>query len=233
MRKYNLMGYIGAMLLTMCACGNQDASTQSSSLSAAPEASASAEVSSLTEETSAEESALEESSLEEPAPSADELFYEFQQTAEGTAIKLQFYTRKGFPVKNGAVSVEMLQETQLLENSTSDVTLDSSSSVENASDQIELDESGFGFLSMQVGETYCLTVTDGDGELVGTATVALKNSEQLSGTTDEDNVICIAVPEPENLAVDAAITATDDDGTVSTFMLSRIAEWTAASLDEE
>ena len=232
MRKYNFMACAGALLLTLCACGNQNTSTQDSSLSAAPEASA-AEVSTVTEESSVEESAVEESVLEEPAPTVDELFYEFRQTADGTAVKLQFYTRKGFPVKSGAVTVEALQETQLLENSTEDAELVPETSTENKTDEIDLDESGFGFLSMQVGETYRLTVTDGDGELVGTATVALETGDQLSGADGEDNVIYITVPEPENLAVDAAITATDDDGTISVFSLSRISEWTEAQLSDE
>lgn len=233
MRKYNFMVCAGALLLTLCACGNQNTSTQDSSLSAAPEASAAAEVSTVTGESSAEESTLEESVFGEPAPTADELFYEFRQTADGTAVKLQFYTRKGFPVKSGAVTVEALQETQLLENSTEDAEVVPETSTENKTDEIDLDESGFGFLAMQVGATYRLTVTDGDGELVGTATLALETGEQLSGADGEDNVIYITVPEPENLAVDAAITATDDDGTISVFSLSRISEWTEAQLSDE
>ena len=233
MRKYRFMICAGALLLALCACGNQNASTQDSSLTAAPESSTSAEDSTLAEENSVEESALEESVLEEAVPTADELFYEFRQTADGTAVKLQFYTRKGFPVKNGAVTVEALQETQLLENSTEDAELVPETSTENKTDEIDLDESGFGFLAMQVGETYRLTVTDADGELVGTATVTLESGDQLSGADGEDNVIYITVPEPENLAVDAAITATDDDGTVSVFSLSRISEWTEAQLSDE
>ena len=232
MRKYRFMICAGALLLALCACGNQNASTQDSSLSAAPETSASAEVSTL-EEASAADSTPEESVLEESAPTSDELFYEFRQTADGTAVKLQFYTRKGFPVKSGAVTVEALQETQLLENSTEDAEVVPETSTENKTDEIDLDESGFGFLAMQVGITYRLTVTDGDGELVGTATVALEAGDQLSGTTNEDNVIYITVPEPENIAVDAAITATDDDGTISVFSLSRISEWTEAQLSDE
>ena len=232
MRKYRFMICAGALLLALCACGNQNASTQDSSLSAAPETSASAEVSTL-EEASAADSTPEESVLEESAPTSDELFYEFRQTADGTAVKLQFYTRKGFPVKSGAVTVETLAETQLSEDSTDDAELVPATSTERKTDEIDLDESGFGFLSMQVGETYRLTVTDADGELVGTATVTLESGDQLSGMTNANNVIDITVPEPENLAVDAAITATDDDGTVSVFSLSRISEWTEAQLSDE
>ena len=233
MRKYRFMVCVGALLLTLTACGAQNASTQDSSLSVAPESSVSAEDSTLAEENSVEESAVEESVLEESAPTADELFYEFRQTADGTAVKLQFYTGKGFPVKSGSVTVETLAETQLPEDSTNNAELVPEASTENKTEKINLDESGIGFLSMQVGETYRLTVTDGDGELIGTATVALETGDQLSGADGEDNVIYITVPEPENLAVDAAITATDDDGTISVFSLSRISEWTEAQLSDE
>lgn len=209
-RKISLLLWscIAAMLL--CACGGTESVLSVSGADAEDSASAvSAEAGSA--ESSAEESSAEEDSTVEE-PDADELFYEFTQTATGTPVKLQIYNRKGFPVKNGTVTLQRLEESQ---DSSGEATL-------TDREKLEIDKSGFAFLDLQPGESYVLTVKDADGEPAGSCTLALETGTETAGTTEENGGISMTA----GTAVDAAITATDDDGEEAGFTLSRIGAWT-------
>lgn len=208
-RKISLLLWCCIAAMLLCACGGTESVSSASGADSSVSAQDSAEAGSA--ESSAEESSAEEDSTVEE-PDADELFYEFTQTATGTPVKLQIYNRKGFPVKNGTVTLQRLEESQ---DSSGEATL-------TDREKLEIDKSGFAFLDLQPGESYVLTVKDADGEPAGSCTLALETGTETAGTTEENGGISMTA----GAAVDAAITATDDDGEKVGFTLSRIGAWT-------
>lgn len=199
--QYISIGAALALMLSMAACSSED--TQSSASSGSETSAVSTQEDSAEESSevsSAEESAVE-SSVEEEI-SIDEQFADFVEVSSGICLKLQVYDRKGTPVRNGTVTVESSAGSQ----------------------QADTDFSGYAFLSdLLPDQEYTLTVNNEDGEPVGTATLQIAEGDSYGML--EEGEIAFTVADGNVSMVDLAITATEDDGTVSRFELSRIAAW--------
>ena len=191
-----------SLLLALAGCGSSETSEEvSTSESAASEEIASAE------ESAAEDSA-EASAEEEYEPTVDELFDELTQESDGVFIKLQCYDRRGTPIRNGEVVITDGSEERTFET----------------------DFSGFALIdAMAVDTAYTVTIDDADEEEpapYGSFTLTLLEADEYAGEEDaEAGSITVSVANGLDSCVDMAVTATDDDGTVSLFSLSRISAW--------
>ncbi len=88
----------------------------------------------------------------------------------------------------------------------------------------ETDFSGYAFLSgLSVDQEYTFTVKNSEEEQVGTVLVQMSENE-VEGTETEGKIV-FSVSNGNTSMIDLAITATDDDGTVSSFELSRVDAW--------
>lgn len=86
------------------------------------------------------------------------------------------------------------------------------------------DGDGYVFLDgMEEGEIYRITVSDEDGAPVGVVTLTFQYGTEYSGTVEDGIVLTLTEEEP--VAADLAITATEEDGSSSSFTLNRIAQW--------
>ena len=217
MKKYEkFIALILSLILvfTLSACGSSE---ESASAAASAEASASEEES-VVEDSSAEEaSSVEDSSVEEEVyePTVDELFEDLIAEYDGVYVKLQCYNRKGTPIRNGNVVISDGEEER----------------------SFETDFSGYALIDGLAFDTeYTVSVDDGDEEEptpCGSFTLTIVEEEEYAGTEDEETPgsITISVADGQSSAVDMAVTANDDDGSIAVFTLSRSAVWAGVPED--
>ena len=220
-----------ALLFSLAACGS-DSASEETAVSSTPEISSAAEESTAE---SAAESAPEESAAEEIEPTIDEQFSEFIATAQGVCLKLQIYTQKGLPVRNGTVDItaaeaEIVPDT--LANTADDSSLAEELPAEDTGEQdillytAETDFDGYMFLSdLEFDRDYTLTVCNTDGALIGTVTLTIVSGEDYAGSSETEGQIILSVSDGALSTADLAITATDENGAESSFSLSRMDKW--------
>ena len=205
MKKLTVILLALAMLATMTACGSKAAaSSAEGSSSETSEVNSSAEGSA---EDSAEEASVEESAEEVYEPTVDDLFSDLIDSSNGVYVKLQFYNRKGTPIRNASVTI----------------------SSESGEMTTETDFSGYALLSELALDTeYTVSITDGDEEEpapYGSFTLTITSGEGYAEGGEEEGNVVVTVADEEDSCVDMAVTGTDDDGSVCTFNLSRVSEW--------
>ncbi len=188
----------------MASCGSNETGTESTASAESTvqeESNIDSSAESSMESQVEEETSMEEASAEETI-SVDEQFADYVETSSGICLKLQVYDRRGTPVRNGTVTVESADGTQTAET----------------------DFSGYAFLSgLSVDQEYTFTVKNSEEEQVGTVLVQMSENE-VEGTETEGKIV-FSVSNGNTSMIDLAITATDDDGTVSSFELSRVDAW--------